>query len=678
MRNFHKYLLASLLFPPLSVFAQDSALDLSAADETTELEQLLELLQEQTSLATKSRLNADYVPGMISVLHGHELSDKGVRTVWEGLSLVPGIDLSIEETGRKQVVIRGIGRTYASGNSKILLNGVSMNSAHLGHANSVMNIPIEQVERIEVIRGPGSAVYGEFALAGVINVITRKGENNVFVVAGDNSTQGAGLLLTYADKTTPFSLDLNLAGWQTDGADVIAGEDELYADVSVDSALSNAPGPTNEAAEDKTAILSLKYAQFSLTAQWLEDGYGDHFGRNKYLPPDEKRIVTQNEHRTLEIRQLVNLSESWSSDFYAGWQDNQQIKDDLYTVPTAGDPYVVDVFYRERRSNAGVDFRWTDNQIHSVLLGMEYVDINVDHELNEYQQSGVTLYEWAFVEADKRRRIISTMLQEELRPRDDLTLTFGLRHDSYNDIDSELSPRLAAVLRMDQSNIFKAQYARAFRPPTFYEMSSLALFPGSAEIEGSTIDTLDLGYIHKNNGSEYRVTLFNSKIDKFVEFVSAIYPGDPNGFRNTESARMQGIEFELVQQLNEKWDVDANFSYLNSKDNNTGLALAGSTDWIANLGINYQAMSWMSLALQYHYTGESYRQSADTRDKLSAYSITDFTLRLSELSAKNISFRAGVKNLFDQDVKYPAPILSYVDDYPRAGREWWLQLEYGF
>ncbi|MCW9015016.1 MAG: TonB-dependent receptor [Gammaproteobacteria bacterium] len=672
MHGFKKYIIISLLSVPLSIYAQDGTLDSSAVDETQELEQLLELLQEQTTLATKSRLNADYVPGMITVLQGHELSNKGIRTVWEALSLVPGVDLSIEETGRKQVVIRGIGRTYASGNSKILLNGTSMNTANQAHADPVMNIPVEQVERIEVIRGPGSAVHGEFALAGVINVITRTDENAVFVTAGENGLLGAGMMLTYNDKTTPFSMNLNLAGWETDGPDIIAGEDELYYESGVvNSTYSNAPGPTNEAAEDKTAILSMNYHKFSLTAQWLKDGYGDHFGRNQILPPDEKRIVTSNEYRTLEARQLLTIDTNWSSEIYAGWQDKEQNKNDLFVGPSqftspAIDGYV-DVFYREQRSNAGVDFKWTDNQMHQVLLGIEYVDINVDHELNEYKESGVVLFDWYFVEPDKRRRIRSTTFQEEFRPNDEFTVTFGLRHDNYNDIDSELSPRLASVWRIDQSNIFKAQYARAFRPPTFYEMAAAI-----TEVEGSTINTFELGYIYKNNDSEYGVTLFNSKIDQFIVFV------DQQGFRNTESANMLGIEFELTQQISKKLDIDANISYLDSEDNNTGQALAGSTDWIGNLGINYQPVSRTNLALQYHYTGESYREATDTRDRLDAYSTTDFTLSLTDFFGKNTGFRAGIKNLFDQDVKYPAPMLSYVDDHPRAGRQWWLQFEYGF
>ena len=118
-------LLALLCSPVLASETFAAQLELPT-DEQVELQQLLALLEEQTTIATKTRLNSDYVPGMVTVLHGDKLEGTGAHTVWEALARVPGIELSIEETGRKQIVVRGIGRTYASGNIKIMLNGVAM------------------------------------------------------------------------------------------------------------------------------------------------------------------------------------------------------------------------------------------------------------------------------------------------------------------------------------------------------------------------------------------------------------------------------------------------------------------------------------------------------------------------------------------------------------------------
>ncbi len=210
-----------------------------------EMSELLTLLDEQTELATKTGLNADYVPGMVTVLSGDELLIRGARTVWEALSLVPGISLGMEFTGERQVLARGVGHGYVSGNIKFLLDNVSMNSTLLATANPVLNIPIEQVERIEVIRGPGSSVYGEFAYAGVVNVITRRGDRALVGLAGQGEQLGGGALWSWRDEEKDLSLSLNLMATRGEGPDVDVDEDGLYQ-LGVPE-LSNAPGPSNEA-----------------------------------------------------------------------------------------------------------------------------------------------------------------------------------------------------------------------------------------------------------------------------------------------------------------------------------------------------------------------------------------------------------------------------------------------
>ena len=103
---------------------------------------LLSLLEQETELATRSGMNADFVPGMATILSGTDMLARGARTVWEALSLVPGISQGLEMTGERQVLSRGVGFGYASGNIKFLLDGVSMNSTLFATANPVLNIPI--------------------------------------------------------------------------------------------------------------------------------------------------------------------------------------------------------------------------------------------------------------------------------------------------------------------------------------------------------------------------------------------------------------------------------------------------------------------------------------------------------------------------------------------------------
>lgn len=670
-------LLALLCTPVLTPEAVAAQQELPT-DEQAELQQLLELLEEQTTIATKTRLNADYVPGMVTVLHGDKIEGTGARTVWEALARVPGIELSIEETGRKQVVVRGIGRTYASGNVKIMLNGVAMNSAQIAYANPVLNIPVEQVDRIEVIRGPGSAIHGEFAYTGVINVITRKNDRRAYARSGQGNHLGAGLIYSHDNVEKELELGVNIGAWKEDGAGISTGNDSLYTQNDCGSGYtepcslySNAPGPTNEAGEDKTAIFSLNRKGFSLLAQWLEDGAGDHFGINEALPLDEKRIVTQYKYQNIEAQQQIELSPGFDSTIHLGWWQNEEVKDDLYTGNFTGDPIVVDSYYKERRLNAGVDLTWDDVAQHQIFLSYAYSEVTVkDFEQSFGPLGGVMTPFPGIITPGTQRRINSLTLQDEYRPVEPLTITVGLRYDDYSDIGTSSTPRLAAVWRLSRRHIIKAQYAEAFRPPTFYELGG-----SIGTIDPSTIRTYEAGYIYKGHASDIRLTLFRSRLDKPIVFVDT---PTTLGFTNTEGATLHGAELEWDYQLNKEWDFGTNLSYLQSEDENTGKSIAGSSDWLGNFDLNYHPATNMLLNVHYRYVGNVYRELADTRPNLDDYTLLDTTLSLQNLWSRGMTVRLGIKNLLDADVRYPAPPESYPDDRPRAGRQWWANLTHRF
>lgn len=168
---------------------------------------LLMLLQEETEIATKTRLNADFVPGMVTVLHGDELLQQGVLNVWQALGRVPGMEAALDKIGSRIVKVRGIGGSFASGNLKIMLNNVAMNSTLSALSQPVMNMPIEQIERIEVMRGPGSAIHGEFAYAGVVNVITHTQKKMVFAGIAEHNSFLAGGVWNWSNLAGIYLLD---------------------------------------------------------------------------------------------------------------------------------------------------------------------------------------------------------------------------------------------------------------------------------------------------------------------------------------------------------------------------------------------------------------------------------------------------------------------------------------
>ncbi|WP_455200908.1 TonB-dependent receptor plug domain-containing protein, partial [Kaarinaea lacus] len=235
--------LAILCLVFLPVFAEAQSSSEKAPDPPVQeiaVSELVQILEVETDIATKSRLNVDFVPGMVTVLNGDDLQARGIRNVWEALSLVPGFQLTIDSTGNKETNVRGLEKTYISGTIKLLVNGIAMNSTLTGSAARVKEIPIAQVERIEVIRGPGSAIHGEYAYTAVVDVITKTQQNTIFGAVESYDTYRLGGMYTWSDSEKDLQGSINVAALESDGADVDSGLDKLYG--LGQGSVSNAPG----------------------------------------------------------------------------------------------------------------------------------------------------------------------------------------------------------------------------------------------------------------------------------------------------------------------------------------------------------------------------------------------------------------------------------------------------
>lgn len=284
-KNSYRYLsllLLSTIGFPVACFGAGAASGGLGDDD--ELSRLLVVLDEQTEIATKTKLNADYVPGIVTILRGKELETRGIRNVWEALALVPGVELGMEGTGRRHILIRGVGLTYASETAKIMVNNVSYNTATYAFADTVFSIPIEQVERIEVIRGPGSAVYGEFAYSGVINVITYQSGSKLFGKGTSRQDRLAGWIFSFGEKSGDSLYGtLNVSGENSGRGGVNSGYDSVY---QVNPAWSNSPGRTNEVTQTRSLLLDIGYQDYTAKLAWLSNGFGDYLcigGRHRTI-----------------------------------------------------------------------------------------------------------------------------------------------------------------------------------------------------------------------------------------------------------------------------------------------------------------------------------------------------------------------------------------------------------
>lgn len=322
------------------------------------LEDLLSLIQTETDLATRTGMNADFVPGMATILSGSDLMVRGVRTVWEALALVPGMTQGLEMTGERQILSRGVGFGYASGNIKYLLDGVSMNSTLFATANPVLNMPIEQIERIEVIRGPGASIHGEYAFAGVVNVITRRRERTLHAQARERADQGGGAIWHWSDPDRDLVASINLAGLSGDGGVPVA-EDALYP--LGDAALSNAPGRSNESHRYRSLIADLQWRGLFAAVKLIDDDYGDHFGINHFLPPQDEQLASRQRYVSAQLGQDLTLAPDLDLRFRVEALQHEHHRDHLYVFPAdyfGEAPIYLDRDYREQRYLGAADLHW--------------------------------------------------------------------------------------------------------------------------------------------------------------------------------------------------------------------------------------------------------------------------------------------------------------------------------
>jgi outer membrane receptor protein involved in Fe transport len=137
------------------------------------------------------------------------------------------------------------------------------------------------------------------------------------------------------------------------------------------------------------------------------------------------------------------------------------------------------------------------------------------------------------------------------------------------------------------------------------------------------------------------------------------------------------LNFSKISFTNLKFD--GNFSYAHTKDIDNEEEVVGAMKWQANAALIYQPVSWASLACQYRYVDERARDENDPRDDMASYDKVDLTISYFPPEFEGLTLRAGVQNVFNNEILNPSPsVLSYPDDFETQDRYWWAQCSYEF
>ncbi|HPE73124.1 MAG TPA: TonB-dependent receptor [Candidatus Competibacter sp.] len=630
-----KWVLATtfLLTTSVSLLAEEVSTNLVAMTGEDEqwLGELMQVLDESTEIATKNRLNADYVPGTVTVLQGRDLEALGMRTVWDALALIPDVMINQGNRGNLLVATRGFSAPFNSGNIKVLLNSVPMSRDNSGLSSQALSLPIEQVDRIEFIRGPSAVLYGDYAYHGVLNILTRKENNRIFARMDEHGTTTLGGQYAYRSEDEATRFSLNAAGLTGNSVE--------------------APVGIHAQDDQPSGIAIFAHQGFQLTAQAIHRDYQNDQG------------VDYNERtEAFEARQAFELAANTVVNLYGSYLGND--------------------FNTRRQHFLGhtwegrAELSWQGMEHHRWLAQFSYTGTRIEEAFkappsrpsNNPQPPAVN-------QSDVNWRYYGISLQDQYEVSNRLSVTVGLRFDHRDDLDLNLfTPRLAAVWRLSDTHILKAQYSKGYRAPTFWE-----LFPNNTQIDlkPETVATTELSYINRVTDRVLRLTLFNSQLEDHISPLGA-----PSfDFGNVGSSRTAGVELEWEQQWSPQLKSWFNLSYSDSRDGRvpssneaTNDQDPGTTNWLGNLALFYRPTDRVLFTAYWNYIGERHAESVNS----TAEHRVAVTLSLLNIWTKGLTLRLGVRNLLQADQRslISEPTNVQVTDFPDSLV--WGQISYDF
>ncbi len=661
--------------------------------------------KRHTEIASGVKQSTQRTPAVTSVITAQDIEAMGARTIVEVLQTVPGLQVTYNFINIPIYTIRGISTVVHNSEVLILIDGIRLNDVMTG-TKGWSNPSINSIARIEIIRGPGSALYGADAFAGVINIITKTKQNiegtEIGVRLGNDNTQDVWILHGSEWKDFEISTIVDLSN--TDGHQRTVEKDaQTVFDQAFGTQASLAPGPYGS--EFTTYHLQMDIAKqhwHFRTAIHKEYDRGLGVGIMQSLNPGEPHGA-EGAHVNL-LYTNPTFSDNWSMEAQLNYQRLGYEADYLGFPPGAmGGTYPLgmlnQVAFFENHSQMAVSsvYRGLDN--HLIQLGIGYANYDL-YKTMDVKNYGINPFTGEMISPVELVNVSDTfaetmseiarnnwygIMQDTWTISSTWELTAGIRYDKYSDFGNTANPRFGSVWEPYNAFVIKLLYGRAFRAPSLIELHSQNnLFTiGNPNLKPEKIATWELAFDYRaTNKLNLTLNLFQYKIrDK----ITTVPEKEQNfGYANATSWKGNGGEFEMRWKTSHKSSLLFNYSYQDSKDKITNVTLHNAPQQAAYLRGDYLfGLKWY-INTQVNWNNGWKRVIDDPRPDLAGYTTVDLILRRKDIRAGNTNFAVGVRNLFDTDVRYPSPgpdtngILNIPNDLPGAGRFYFVEFRYKF
>lgn len=704
-----------------SVLASAVTLAVSAGTATAQEDQQLDNIVVSASGFEQAMVDA---PASISVISREDLSRKRVTSIADALRDVEGVDVggSVGKTGGSNISIRGMPSDY----TLILIDGRRQNTAGsvtpngFGETSTSFFPPISSIERIEVIRGPMSTLYGSDAMGGVINIITRRvgrewtgsiGVENTFNEDRDFGDRREINLYT-SGPLVEDTLGLQLRGrvYERDASEL------TYTDGDGNPIEVSQRGPSPVEGDTYNIGGKLTWTPSENHDLWLdgevnrqrynndECQLGTLDGRTRSCEPNPGSATGYSDELRFEREQIAI---GHTGRFASGTLESSLMRNTTETkgrtipgdvgVAYEGFPSIVGGGPRElETTNTVLDSKFImPLGNHMTTLGLQWWDAELYDGL-----AGETFAQTTW----------SLFAEDEWMLRDDLALTLGGRYDHHDAFGSQFSPRGYLVWNTTPNWTLKGGVSRGYKTPTLNDLhdgingvtgQGTVLTIGNPDLEPETSTSSEIGaHYDSQQGFTASATLFHNQFDDKIASGSDILvdndPLIPDGLYsqdiNIDEAITQGVELSTSYQFAPDWRVNANYTYTDSEQksgDNEGEPLTDTPEHAVNATLRWQTTAKLDTWLSAEYRSERYRNRESVRGAPSFDDLGDFkAYSLFHLGGNyavtdQLNLSATIYNLFDKDfVDYRAygDGTSFGNVYANSeeGRRLWLSARYEF
>lgn len=654
------------------------------------------------TIASRREEDASHAPSIVTVITAEQIEDIGARTLADILRIIPGFDMIKDPTfGRNDYIARGIRNTLTSDNKiKVLLDGHSLNVPYNGAtAYFFDDLPLKNVKRMEIIRGPGSALYGANAFLAVVNIITRGAGD----IDGVEVSSGFGSFDTqeYSVMFGKTLRDIDITGfanfYNTNGL-----SDTIKEDPFSGQPFSITPGDTDDGRERLDTYLKLAYKDLQFKGKYLNKDMEPFVGANFVLTDDGEHRFN---YMTGELDYALALGERFTVKprVYYDQYDLEffpEVFPDGFVIPSDldgdgdierfPDGMLAQGKATNRRLGADIqtDYEITDNN--TLTLGFDYrweKQTNVRLKANFDPSTRASLGSFQDVSETGNwirrvyRQIWAVYVQDKWDITDELGLTIGIRHDHYSDFEGTTNPRIGLVWDFTEDATLKLLYGQAFRAPAFNELyTNSPVTMGNSNLKPSTIRTYEIGLGYRfTDWFDANVNYFFNVIRDDILLVRQEAANAPNVFMNAGGSNVQGVEFEARADLDRFWRwgayAFANYSYLDAESK--GDPIADVPKHKGNVGINAGITRYLNANLHAFISDKRSRSEGDIRDASPGYGIVNFTLTAKDFF-DGVKIKASLFNLLDKNYNDPAPADTIPTDLPRPGRTFFIEVGYDF